>query len=396
MTDIQKLSYPYFTDNTTALNATNLNPIIAKLNEVIDKVNGGVTPTQTVATPTISISGTTATISCSTSGATIRYAINGTPTESSGTVIANGGTVNLSSYSASTVIRAIAYKSGMNTSQVAQATYTPSASYDSDAQAIMNRYTKSLSTAKKDAFNTFIVNLKNGGIYSKIKCLIIPVLANNVTEATQNALTGNSAFSEGGATLALDNNGGIKPVVGASLAKIASTAFSGVSSQNFHLSFFNITSSDDTGYWDVAMTMPSYNILTFGVGYSSGLGLGSTFTDANNTDVAMGVASVNHLSAKVHAIVSFDISGSRLTYNKNGVPANWPKDNVLADNLTAGDITFGQYNGGTTYNMTEQDSKSKMMTRATYGLFTIGTALTQTEAENFNTYVCSFMDSFLS
>ena len=44
MTDIQKLSYPYFTDNTTALNATNLNPIIAKLNEVIDKVNGGVTP----------------------------------------------------------------------------------------------------------------------------------------------------------------------------------------------------------------------------------------------------------------------------------------------------------------------------------------------------------------
>ena len=126
MADIQKLTYPYFTDGSTQLNAQNLNPIIAKINEVIDKVNGGVTPTQTVATPTISISGTTATISCSTSGATIRYAINGTPTESSGTVIANGGTVNLSSYSQSTVIRAIAYKSGMTTSQVAQETYSPS------------------------------------------------------------------------------------------------------------------------------------------------------------------------------------------------------------------------------------------------------------------------------
>ena len=126
MADIQKLTYPYFTDGTTVLGASTLNPIIAKINELVDKANGGVTPTQTVGTPTISISGTTATISCSTSGATIRYAINGTPTESSGTVIANGGTVNLSSYSQSTVIRAIAYKSGMTTSQVAQETYSPS------------------------------------------------------------------------------------------------------------------------------------------------------------------------------------------------------------------------------------------------------------------------------
>lgn len=126
MANIQKLSYPYFTDGTTVLGASTLNPIIAKINELVDKANGGVTPTQTVETPTISISGTTATISCSTSGATIRYAINGTPTESSGTFIANGGTVNLSSYSQSTVIRAIAYKSGMTTSQVAQETYNPS------------------------------------------------------------------------------------------------------------------------------------------------------------------------------------------------------------------------------------------------------------------------------
>lgn len=50
MADIQKLSYPYFTDNTTALNATNLNPIIAKLNEVIDKVNSGTTVTPVVPT----------------------------------------------------------------------------------------------------------------------------------------------------------------------------------------------------------------------------------------------------------------------------------------------------------------------------------------------------------
>lgn len=389
MANIPKLNYS-FTDNQTTISAEHLNAFVNRINLLIDAVGEQPTPTQTVATPTISISGSTATISCSTSGATIYYTLNGnTPTTSS---TQYSSPITLSS---ACTIKAIAVKSGMTDSSVASQSYTPAASYDSDAQAIMNRYTKSLSTAKKDAFNTFIVNLKNGGIYSKIKCLIIPVLANNVTEATQNALTGNSAFSEGGTTLALDNNGGIKPVVGASLAKIASTSFSGVSSQNFHLSFFNITSSDDTAYWDVAMNMPSYKILTFGIGYAVNLGLGCTFTDANNSNIGMGVSSVNKSNAKVHAIVSFDTSGSRLTYNKEGVPTNWAKNNVLADNLTAEDITFGQYNGGTTYNMTEQDSKSKMMTRATYGLFTIGTSLSQTEAENFNSYVCSFMDSFL-
>ena len=391
MANIQKLTYPYFTDGTTQLNAANLNPIIAKLNEVIDQVNSGVspTPTQTVATPTISISGTTATISCSTSGATIYYTLNGTTPTTSSTQYSSPITL-----SGACTIKAIAVKSGMTNSSVASQPYTPAASYDSDAQAIMNRYTKSLSTAKKNAFNTFIVNLKNGGIYSKIKCLIIPVLANNVTEATQNALTGNSAFSEGGATLALDNNGGIKPVVGASLAKIASTTFSGVSSQNLHMSFYNITGSDDTAYWDVALSLTSYNIYTFGLGYSpSGL-LGSSYKTSDDTSVSH-TSKITKLTAKVHAILSCGSSNILLTFNSQGEPSTVIKEKTLVSGLTADDIVFGQYNGGATYNMTEQDSTSKMMTRATYGLFTIGTALTQTEAENFNTYVCSFMDSFL-
>lgn len=121
MADIQKLSYPYFTDNTTALNATNLNPIIAKLNEVIDKVNGGVTPTQTVATPTISISGTTATISCATAGATIYYTTNGNTPTTSSTQYTSAITL-----SSACTIKAIAVKSGMNNSSVASQSYTPS------------------------------------------------------------------------------------------------------------------------------------------------------------------------------------------------------------------------------------------------------------------------------
>lgn len=316
MANIQKLTYPYFTDGSTQLNAQNLNPIIAKLNEMIEAINSGVTP-------------------------------------------------------------------------------TPTPTYDSDAQAIMNRFSKSLTTAKKEAFNTFIVNLKNSGIYSKIKCLIIPVLANNVTEATQNALTGNSAFSVGGSTLALDSNGGIKPVVDATVAKIASSAFSDASSQNIHMSFYNITGSDETAYWDVALSMTNYNIYTFGLAYAASGVLGSTYKASDDSAVGLPSSVITKTTAKVHAILSFSSSNALLTFNSQGEPTTVAKDKTLTSGLTAGDIEFGQYNGGATYNMTEQDSKSKMMTRATYGLFTIGTSLSQTEAENFNTYVCSFMDSFL-
>lgn len=125
MANIQKLTYPYFTDGTTQLNAANLNPIIAKLNEVIDQVNSGVspTPTQTVATPTISISGTTATISCSTSGATIYYTTNGNTPTTSSTLYSSPITL-----SGACTIKAIAVKSGMNNSSVASTAYSPSAS----------------------------------------------------------------------------------------------------------------------------------------------------------------------------------------------------------------------------------------------------------------------------
>ena len=122
MANIQKLTYPYFTDNETRLEANTLNPIIQKINDIIDKVNGGVTPTQTVATPTISISGTTATISCSTSGATIYYTLNGNTPTTSSTQYSSPITL-----SAACTIKAIAVKSGMNNSSVASQGYTPSA-----------------------------------------------------------------------------------------------------------------------------------------------------------------------------------------------------------------------------------------------------------------------------
>ena len=120
MADIQQLTYPFFTDGTTPLNASNLNQIVAKINELVVKVNGGVTPTQTVATPTISISGTTATISCETSGATIYYTTNGNTPTTSSTQYSSPITL-----SGACTIKAIAVKSGMTNSAVASQPYSP-------------------------------------------------------------------------------------------------------------------------------------------------------------------------------------------------------------------------------------------------------------------------------
>lgn len=400
MSNIQKLTYPYFTDGSTQLNAETLNPIIAKMNEMIEVINSGMTPTsaQTVETPTISISGTAATISCSTSGATIRYAINDTPTESSGTTITNGGTVDLSSYSASTVIRAIAYKDGMTTSQVAQETYTPSTQPDSDATAIMARYSKSLTSTQQTAFNTFIVNLKNDGIYNKLHYLVLPVLANDLTEATQNALSGESAFSTLPTGAISFSNNGISPVVGQEIALFNVTELGGsetLTNTDFHFSAYkNNTITAEALAEAQEVTFSASKILAIGMSRTKGNPAGIRYTTADSTNnIESSASSDVILAGKKHFVASFDSSNTYFSLNGtiNQAAVASVTGNVINPH-------FGIYWTKTTYTDPTQVGTSTQdgTTRFQYGLLSWGKALTSSQCTAFNTYVETLMASFIS
>lgn len=398
MADIQQLTYPFFMDGTTPLNASNLNQIVSKINELVVKVNGGVTPTQTVATPTISISGTTATISCSTSGATIRYAIDGTPTESSGTIIASGGTINLSSYNTQKTIRAIAYKSGMTTSQVGQATYTPAAQPDSDATAIMARYSKSLTSAQQTAFNTFIVNLKNAGIYNKLHYLVLPFLANDLTEATQNALSGESAFGTLPTGAISFSNNGISPVVGQDVAIFNVTELGGseaLTNTDFHFSAFkNNTITAEVLAEAQEVTFSASKIFGIGMSRSKGNPAGIRYTTADSTSNIESTASSDVvLAGKKHFVASFDSSNTYFSLNGT--------INQAAVASVTGNVTnphFGIYWTKTSYTDPTQVGSSTQdgTTRFQYGLLSWGKALTSSQCTAFNTYVETLMASFIS
>lgn len=392
MADIQKLTYPYFTDGTTQLNAANLNPIIQKLNEVIDKVNGGVTPTQTVATPTISISGTTATITCSTSGATIRYAIDGTPTESSGTIIASGSTINLSSYNTQKTIRAIAYKSGMTTSQVAQATYTPSASEEPETAQILARYTKSISSAQRSALNTFVASLKSSGVYSKIEYLILPFMAANSSEAVQDALGNENGTANNAASVTLANNA-ISPTIDADIASI-----SGIEDLDtgLHLSYFTVDAPTlAVGKWDIAIgTSTSLNTGK----NTNNNGIGLVFTDSEgNQDqrwTPTEVASYN-TTAKTHIVNTGDSSKVAISVNGTYVAKT---DKALKTDSNSKTVRLFLSAGATatTYKSTAEGTTLGTASQFKYGLLSIGQPLSETECIAFNNAVTTLMNVIFS
>lgn len=399
MANIQKLTYPYFTDGTTPLNAANLNPIIAKMNEVIDKVNGGVTPTQTVATPTIFINGATATISCSTSGATIYYTLNGNTPTTSSTQYSSPITL-----SGACTIKAIAVKNGMNNSSVASQAYTPSVQPDADATAIMARYSKSLTSAQQSAFNAFIVGLKSAGIYDKIVYMVVPVIANNLTEATQNALTGESAFNN---SITSSNvtfaNSAISPVVGGSKAQMKTTYGENdthFENRNFHLSGYNVNVLTDTEYNEAQDLLFGGSFMEVGKSLERGYKAGVRYFTADDEDAKVRLqtsADTSVCKNKNHIVASFDAEKVIFSINGTSNVSNQPIINNLV--YQAKRPRLGEQSRvGAEDIYTDPTSVELSIggaTRCKYGFLSWGLALTEAQSIAFNTCVETMMQAFV-
>lgn len=69
-----------------------------------------------------------------------------------------------------------------------------------ETETIAARYT-GITDSTKANLNVFIDTLLNAGIYSKLKYLMLPLVANNVADALQNALSGSAVGSTGNATM---------------------------------------------------------------------------------------------------------------------------------------------------------------------------------------------------
>lgn len=84
---------------------------------------------------------------------------------------------------------------------------------------VLSRFTTQFSITQQKAVDTFFRQLSNAGILSKIKVLLLPLLAANINEACMNVLDGELAVT-GKDSLTLTSRKGIKPIVGKPLAHL--------------------------------------------------------------------------------------------------------------------------------------------------------------------------------
>lgn len=78
---------------------------------------------------------------------------------------------------------------------------------DSDAQALMSNYTKSLTDAQKKAVNNLVVSLKSANVWDRLTAGYFPCLASSINEAFFDAITNTSADTSQQNVYSLDNNG---------------------------------------------------------------------------------------------------------------------------------------------------------------------------------------------
>lgn len=337
--------------------------------------------TPIVAAPTITIAGNSCTMSAE-NGATIYYTLNDSAPTTSSTQYSSAITLQ----SACTV-KAIAVKNGVQSS-VATQTYTPSQSYDSDTEAIANRFSN-ITTAKKNALDTFVRSLKSSGVYSKIDYLALPAIADNVTEATQNALGGEGVVVNG-TSVALSNNG-LSPIIGEEQMLIDNLS---TDSANTHISFFtNNAATPVSGKWDVALCFD--NLFGFGKAINAA-SPGLYYMNSENSAIRWVPTELATYKTTALTHVIAVSASTKVALSLNGTYVE-QSDSVKASSYQSNRMYFGQASGISSHVYQAQDSEGSFggITAFKYGLISKGKALSQTECIAFNNAVTTFMNSIL-
>lgn len=248
----------------------------------------------------------------------------------------------------------------------------------SDTLALLDRYTKELTTDQKFAVQDFISGLKTNGVWSSIGNLYLPILAGSLPECLYNIKNGNVDAVPTDEYYELSTLG---------LASKDKTSTSGIvtvpingSQQNLHMAIFN---SETYGVLSV-------NELFFG-------------NAAGSKNVQMGLKTNYKLEVKTDTNISVSVPSTKLTMK--------PKLRGISQ-TTLGNITFGYEDGGTVlaanpistdnpytnYEIGILGYKSVSGRKSTvhYGLMSFGSALSEEQAQVYSSLADNFMSKFIN
>lgn len=246
--------------------------------------------------------------------------------------------------------------------------------FQEETIAILSKYTKILTQEQNYAIDTFVVSLKSLGIYSKLYSIVLPILANDKTEALKNALSGNVAF--GGNLNGISFGGNALGVI--QDANKATLLSPGIFGNNMTIAVY-VATKDHT---DKSIARPL-------IGRSNS-GSGNFYQLRNVGDNAENVASQSNggtnlftSTANAKSIVLSD-NGTTSTLACDGASRLYTLTQQNSENTTA--FNFGVY--------TELTYTGRY-TKDTMSLIALGTALSNEECISFSNAISNLMTKFL-
>ena len=235
-------------------------------------------------------------------------------------------------------------------------------------KALLTNYTKTLTDDQKYAVQYLIEGLKDNGLWTKIGNLYLPVLAGSLSETLYNVKTSTVDCTPDSTAYGLANNG-LKTI--ATSGTKATVSYNG-SQQNFHCLFYNTTELTDSSTSELLLGSDANGFMT----YTRFPGAFSGKTDGN-TDItypSKAISATPSLFGSVQSTAGNMVVGSS-DQSIGGTPI--ATDNAYTD---ASVVLLAT-------------TTALKVSQASYGLISLGYALTETETETYSSLANSFMSA---